>query len=633
MEIIQFWLNAVFIFGLTYAVGFLLFLPFFKQSSNKISTFFLKLLLGFIFIPTFFALFYTNAYTILAIVPILYVVTFIIYRKSLSILFYFEFKWFSFFTLTLLFFIILQIIRDDYFNKDINYLYQVDAGIYTTVATYLPISGIEVSSPWYQLIAISNDHLAKPYHFGDLWFLTFFLQMSTFPALDTLLFCYIPVITIIIMAGNLALWSEIVSVSSKKTLLLGIVMSIGATFFYTGFPNVEWSLADVGNIFMDLRIASLYVLLLGALLMIYWRRAYISALLAGLIPVFNILYSPIIFSAFGLFYLTEYYYKKPQGSEPILKILILIVISIYIVIFYLLFGSWQTAATILITEGNPYWYSVLKSVAAITVKFMIFNSPLLILSAALWKHRKKTDLRDANLIYLTVLIFITSTMATALLNFNVESFQFFALTYRSISGILFLLLVACLFKLYALRPWAMAIGLVLTLYAIFATIFLEPQRERAVTTHFLMVLEKQLKGVNPIGASLTNRATENTYTVDPRVCLYCNFLKSIKNDRYWVYNLSLPENADSTLYPERKNAIQLAPFYRFIQHLKKEEKYKSYEDAQIKFINKYQIDFIVVEKGTIIPQHINDCIGSEILDSLGGHRVLLLQRPCNEVSH
>lgn len=592
-------------------------------------SFFLKLLLGVLFIPVFNAIIQTSFYTVLGIIPFFYLFLLILHRKKLKLKIHFESKLFLLHIVILFFFIFIQLLRDDYFNASLDYLYQVDAGISTTRATYLSITGIEVFSPWYQLFDVSADHLAKPYHYGDLWFLAFSLKNSALSSLNTLIYIVIPIFATIITAGGLMLWHLLMPTDCGKINPIAITTAIGATLFYTGIPGVEWSLLQWGNVLMDFRIAPFHIFLLGSFLFYYLKKEYVSVIITGIIPIFNIIYAPVVFTAWGSWYLFHFMKMPRERKIYFIKIFILIFIALYILLFYKIFGTWQPSSLMTQSLSGGYWYWLLKNFVAIVVKFLIFNNPIIILGIITWTYRAHIEPQRKALVIISLLILIMAALTTSIINYNVESAQFTGLIYRPISGVLFLLMVAILYDTKKNRAFLYCFSIILTVYSLVITIYFVPQRESVVSKHFLEEVASNLQNVNPIGASIANKKQEDTYTAQPHVCLFCNFLKDLKAHHFWVNSLTVPADANDTAYPERKTTIELAPFYQFIQVLKKQGIYKGYENAQIQFINKYHIDFIIVEKGAAVPTLIQQCVRTEIIDAVSGNRVLCLQPSCN----
>jgi len=67
-----------------------------------------------------------------------------------------------------------------------------------------------------------------------------------------------------------------------------------------------------------------------------------------------------------------------------------------------------------------------------------------------------------------------------------------------------------------------------------------------------------------------------------------------------------------------------------MQKLKVEGTYRGVEHAQMQFIERYNIDFVVVEKGAAVPQLIMDCVESSLTDAYSGTTVLFLYETCSK---
>lgn len=239
---------------------------------------------------------------------------------------------------------------------------------------------------------------------------------------------------------------------------------------------------------------------------------------------------------------------------------------------------------------------------------------------------------DWSLLFLIALFFEASSAASALTNKYNDYFQISENLHTSLSGLaiiwILIRLIATNRPISKLRVSAIVLLCIQLSYGFISTVFIYQQRDSVYASHFINNVSERLPGKNSIGVSINNLDILTTYNADPRMCIFCNFLKKV-GDGYWANQISVPEKIENLKFMERKQAVELSPFYRFIQKQKKEGKYQGYEKAQLDFIDRYKVDFAVVEVGAPIPPQILSCADTVLVDNHSGVRLVLLKRPCS----
>ena len=233
------------------------------------------------------------------------------------------------------------------------------------------------------------------------------------------------------------------------------------------------------------------------------------------------------------------------------------------------------------------------------------------------------------------ILLITALSASAiyaLMNYNREYFQFVFPHVTTIQ-----LLIVFLISL-SIR-WQTEIGysslkksiLTLTfLHLIIGScigVFLDESRESCFSQEFNSKTVNLLADKNLIGVSIHNPNIFEGFSADPRMCYACNFLKKI-GPGYWANQISIPEDMSKLEFPERRTAIELSPFYRFNEQYKREAPDYTFEKAQTAFINNYEVDFIVIEKGARQPDWLPACTDTLLTDPVSGTILATLRRPC-----
>jgi len=263
------------------------------------------------------------------------------------------------------------------------------------------------------------------------------------------------------------------------------------------------------------------------------------------------------------------------------------------------------------------------------VKYYLFFFPIIISTLFTFRHKVVLEL-------LFTLLFISffGSLVHAYFNTNVESFQFVTIFHISSIQLMLPIIIAVLvMKLNEGNPCRAAHILLGAIFFQLLTgmcnsIILFPYRESSYSTLFLQKAEILIVGNYRVGVAVHNPQIFPSFNADPRMCYACNFLKKIGSG-YWTNQISIPEDMSKLEFPERRTAIELSPFYRFNEQYKKETADYSFEKAQTAFINKYEVDFIVIEKGARHPAWLPNCTDTLLTDPVSGTILATLRRPCH----
>lgn len=640
MEITSIILSGYLAFVLTYLAGLPISLFFLSNNEYPVTVnFFIKLALGYILIPTVYSIFYTSGYTIFSGVAILLFLTLFLNKNNLDIkldkVILNEWKLFTLAGLVLTLFISLQFYRNHYFDPNITFASMQDNGIYSTVAEYLKVTGIETSSPWYQLFDVSADGIAKVYHYEDFWYLAFVLDIYKGMPLDVYNYVFTAVLPTINFFGYFALG---VALSGNKwSAKYFIPISMGLVVFSMGIKDIQWTNYFDVNAFKYPKIASLPILLSLALISRRYGLKYMDSLAFGVLILVDTLFMPTILGVGGCYYLFKLY--QTRNKENILQIGMLFFSILFFFTFYTLFASLDNSSVTSLYKGDKgYLYYFIKELVAALVKHFIFLFPVYLAVVYMWMNKQKLTIFQKEYFALLFGVLFFSAIGTALMTYNVEGFQFAVLVHTSASALMVLGSIIILWglpspekKFNIFRKVVISLLALQIVYGVFATIELQQNRDSGVQTQFLEMAKNRLTGLNRLGVGISNPDNSNSFTIDPRICRYCNFLKQIGHG-YWVNQLVLPISLDELPFKERSKAVELSPFFRFMNILKENKKMTTLEDAQVAFINNYNVDFAVIEKGAMVPIQIQRCVEKRFIDTYSGTTVLILKRPCSNVN-
>jgi hypothetical protein len=631
MELISLFVSSSFVFVTTWLAGCLFSIPLLGNATLPSHVaFFTRLAIGYIVILVGTSLYHTGGYTIFIGVFIIYTAIVVLKRKELKQAFSTPFfaGWKHLLVglaiLPILLFLLLY--RNGYFDGEIIYGSYQDNGIYTTVAEYLKITGKEVSSPWYQTLDLSADGVAKVYHYEDFWFMAYALS-----PLDVYNYVFTSVLTLFCFFGNMALC---VSLNERCNISRWLVpVSFFLVLFNMCIPGARWTNYFDVNAFAYPRIAALPILLSLTFVSKRYQLRHVDSLALSVLILADVLFMPTLLASATLLCIFQWYLKRRWQNLNDLFFLVFMVG--FFLTFYLLFGSMDNSSTTISPPGNRgYWYYFAKNIAAAHLKHLIFFFPSYLALLFLFFRRKGLDNYFKSFLGMLLTILVFSSFFTALMNNNVEGLQFTSLVHTTASAMLTLGCLVILWQLPETKRWRIHIRRILIcflflqiIYGVFASTTLQHFRNFGVQASFLNHVKQKMEHLNKIGAAISNPEKATSYTIDPRICQYCNFLKQA-GDAFWVNQLTVPATLEDISFIERTKAVEMSPFFRFMERLRAEDRFTNVEAAQLEFIKTYNVDFVVLEKGATIPELIIPCVKSSLKDDYSGTTVLFLYETC-----
>ncbi len=529
-----------------------------------------------------------------------------------------------------------QWLANDYFNGSVAHFGDEDYGIYAIAAEYLKQTGVERPSPWYELSALAATGKPEPYHYPDLW-LAGFCMPAGMPSLTGYLYVFIPFACGVCFVGNIAVFRTFYPGGGD-----GILIAFFSLFFPAMFYGYNFSAGYQYPVFIWSKIVLTYWVMAAGWLL--WRTecASLGFLTLAVLPVLNIIYGPAIFLMFLGLAWVENCKGLPFWRDFARSWVIPFFAAAFLLIYYWRAGNWTVGSENIRLSWNEYIWRMIRGWFAAVVKHLVFVWPLYLTAFLIWLRNKTFFVQERRAVQWWIILFISGILVKGFFNSNVEVDQFFTVIANPLAALGFIVsagffITGANFFYFKqindparfLREKFLFAGLIgsIFLWSFLQITVIRPQHPGSVSKDFLEEAMHALSGKKSFGGAIANPATLNPYSSNPRMCLYCNFL-GMAGKGYWVNSLSVAADESGIRFLERKGAIMRSPFYRFIQTQKRSGIYKSYEQAQLDFINEQEMDFIVVEKGARVPEKIQACAGKTIEDPLSGTRLIILNRPC-----
>ncbi len=538
----------------------------------------------------------------------------------------FEIKYLALCLIVLFLFISVQFYRNEYFNVEYVYLSNPDYSFYLTMAEYQFSTGVERLTPWYELFELSKIEAVEPYHYGDIWLTSVFLRWSQIAPLRMFLYVFIPVISMISFTGLHALYANH---TSKRYNYLNIFICFMMLFSIGGIPFVREA---YGFTMLPLTTPKIFLFfnlcVLGFLFLLNNKhQAFITILCV--IPIFHILYAPLIFSA--IFVWSGYFYFFKKEKWAIHGLVFPVVMTLGILLFYLIFGKYNTyyggsAKLELMEYFKGFMITSFRDVLA---RAIVFYLPTIILIGWIWKNKIHLSSLEKQIFSFSGTIILVTIFFRGLLNYNHEALQIPQIIFNPLLTILLLFVFSLLVKgdFFGNKYKIPIYILILTHLGSSTYIILNnyTQKEDKIHFQFLSQIENELKELPPIGVFISNTEDLDFHTISPHLCFVAEPLKLIGKDQ-WVNSISIPDNITNFPFPERVSSIINSPFYQFIQEDKAKNNYTTYGNAQKDFVEEYNIGYVLIEKGGVLTEELKSIISKIIKEKDEGFQVGIFKR-------
>jgi len=392
MELISLFATTSIVFLITWVIGCLFSIPLLGNLSlPPLVAFFIRLATGHIAICTVWSLWFTGGCTIFTGVATLYGAVVFLKRKEVTIrpltsVLIADLKHLLAGLAILPLILLVLLYRSGWLDPEIIYASMQDHGIYTTLAEYLKITGVEVSSPWYQTFDVAADGVPKIYHYEDFWYLAFALDCRVGGnPLDGYNYIFTSVVSLLNCFGNAALCVCLKERCEKKWWLLPL--ALGCVMFSFGIEGLRWTNNFDVNTMHYPKIAALPIWVAFGLAARRYGLRYADLLAFGALALSDLRFQPTILVSAGLLY--SWLYWKTKSHEHLVAIAMLVGCAVFYYSFYLFFGSMDNSGgTIVRQGGDGWWFYFSKELAAALVKHFVFFFPAYFALAYLLFKRK-----------------------------------------------------------------------------------------------------------------------------------------------------------------------------------------------------------------------------------------------------
>ena len=641
---LQFFTTGLLFICIIYVVGSLIFSLSGYSKKNTYQLLFCKLLSGLIALLAIYSCAITGFNTINIIIPLLAGIFLFMEKPAIKIHFQknifapsYIFSDLNKFLILLLFLIPLiaiQLIRNDFFNANVIYLSYVDFGFYTNISEYLNITGIENLHPnWENLLQGNLSNTSIPYHYGDLWINAMLLKLSPVNSLYTYIYILIPVLSIITLSGLVAVFECINATINTFHLIL-----IFSLLFTIGISPYKGALFSNCMVLLP-KTFFLYTSVCMAIIAFIRQRTNYFYLALGMLPVFHILFLPVVLIVGVVF--SIYLYYKEKNNDHIKGCLLIIASAVLVSLYYLFKGeSYGTlrmdnqSALAPLFDKNYILDSLKIIFKNILKRIWLFYLPFVVVVAINCKFLYRSVKNNSDYLKIAIvsfLFFITAVFLYGFLHMSVENRQFIDLIATPLIAVLHVFLFALILRENSQKKSIRLFSMILIIFSasisVYYNISNENQKGNIVSRSFVKEIQQNLGISNPIGA-IINAPSTDLYDYAQFLNFSGVFIKLTGEGR-WTVSISPPEqivdNRKYSVPAEISDGVTHSVFYKYMQKQKQDGSFVSYNNSQVSFLKKYHIEYVIVGKNGYISELLQNEVRKKITDEKTGVCLLVLR--------
>ncbi len=531
------------------------------------------------------------------------------------------------------------------YNGDILNIPNPDFTFYARISHFLVESGIESATP---TLVYPELNSRNPYHYFDLWFCG---GISHFSGGNYLQILFLVSYTI----GISLVWLGFCCLAENLNRLNAV--SITIAFLGTFFMPLPTYFSEAVNKFLNQflvlthapaeyidyglwnmnKLYPVYLILIVSILAFLKKEKVIGiALVSTLAFIYSTICIPIVL-AVSMYILYDYFIVSKDKKFFASGIIFLALVNAFIFIFYFNYltdSSGNGLDPFRRLGVEPIYKSIFRPVKIFfdaTAQLVILLSPFILL---LFLDKLKTIplknipyrifeiLKSNEYVHLAIIFYAAGLATWAILYDVVDANQFFATSSIPLINILCVVLFMGLSKIYV-RISALAFGLYFVYYTTIG-IF----EQRLYSEKYMTQISEAARSTGRIGGFLLSKKDYEEGFGYNIVEVLGDYITLFRPDNFMV-NLSItdlpgtPEKLDSD---SARLELSKHDFYKFMAQQKLINEFKSVEQSRIDFINKFQIDFLIVSARVELDSAILKRINRKIIDDYSQQAFLVLSK-------
>lgn len=519
--------------------------------------------------------------------------------------------------LSLLIFIGIQFIRNDFFDPGQIVFSLDDYGYYGDTAAKMIVYGLE-GKDFNEINGVIDAGSRLPYHYFDLWVNGFIQTVLNMSKLHAYLYVFTPIAMMLVQLSIMAVLNGYL----KKIYLLFIasfllVFLMGAAPFKgIVFPNAL------------LQVRTFFTYILLAIFICYYRdgRYARACAVVCMAAIFNILSAPPVFSACFLTGVYLYWQKRKQAGIHFMLISVLVCVSI--VAFYTFLGSFDNVVNREMSLSS-YIMSVLQVLFRDTLmRVWYFYLPVLFTIILLFKTFRTFIVKEIDLLVPLFLFCGLSIFFSALLYFNIDGSSIGLFPAPAAICFLVILWIAYALKSEVVKGTKKMLVLAVMLLLLINNIVFCFRIDNTyayyrVSKEFIESIDQYVKPRDKISYIYSRaKLNSNPWTYNSFVCHGLHFPFLINKELSLISSsepIGLEGIEKKTSMPPQ--IIEMGAFYKYAQ----DKKSQSLFEIRKSFFKDYHIKYVILDRSMEHPEIYDAITERKIKDPSSGYSFLVLK--------
>lgn len=525
-----------------------------------------------------------------------------------------------------------------------------DEVFYTLVTKLVEHKHIESSSiDWYNFIGPLN---LRPYHFVEQWLNLIFSKLTSLSAMESMYFIVMPVFFFVTVLGLMSLFKTQSNQPHFKIYFLSILIC------FIGLPSIGtdgglsfWMASPIPGNLKYLPLFWLSFIAIHLLRQNQWNAffAFVS-----IFPFFNYGLYPIVLVFFAVYIVGyKFLFKERRSAFVFISYLFFMIgIPLWVSINFNpdFHGQYdQKLSEVIAYYQDGQMWTKLKLIAGMGwfyLKSIVLNNIVLLglLSVFYVFLKKKSEalkVSRGSLVVLLLFVVASSLGVTAILNFMLDSYQIFYLTFQLVIGSVFIVLMIAMLEFNGQNKLGKGLVILSVVFTIMNIYFKSSDKNFEVfkkySTTYRTALktefDKRFDGKQWFGArfmgssyysSIYQIQSTDQYEGFPFVFLTGNVhlftlntevVKGNAPDPLGIYKFAYDRysNIEYFNWWVKSNGFNSANLDEL--HL-----------AQAKFVNDFKLDFFVIQSGVELPENLKGYVDKEYVNESNGERICFLKK-------
>jgi hypothetical protein len=607
----------------TYLIGGILVTFLSKEDYNASS--FLRVTAGVLGIITVYSIVKTQGVTV-NILNFVFIIFITINQKEIPFNFKLN-KWrvfkkdflISFVVLIVLFLVQLaqvdRFLEPNFFNAD--YLF------YARAAAFLRDSGFESTNIEYFFIGNKG---VTPYHYAELWFTAFFSDLFKIHSLKSYIFIVVPIMYSTLFLGALRIVKQLIKSNDSGTKVM--IYGLAAAFLLFSVPNLDllinipvlklsnWVFPTLGHhklMFVLLFVIWIYLFLLK-------REYYLMIIASCLLVVSNVSVAIPIMLSVGVFLLILLYRRQLSWKDLIIFLIPIVVTTFFIGLFYYWFAEKNGVSLSFVEVIGQYdsiekWTTIINIIGKTTLQCLYNLFPIFIL-LFLIRRAITPILKD---IYLFTFLSYTFGLVTyALLNEMHDAPQLWSNLFIATINITILISVSFMVLAQSKLKWKLIFtGIIVILFGVQYYLFYEEHNVELKNYQSEMDVSF-LNGKRIVFIKETEDYSDS-YSKYEQVYLGRLNQLMISNNSLLITCISTHKIPIEN--KTEKKFIAVTTFNKYLEKLRENNKFSSFNQAQEQFISDFDIEYLLNYKGRVLPENLAKEFKSTSMGVIDGYSI------------